>query len=200
MRLRTGVTLLAALAPLAFASPSAGAVERPAYINVIVESDPRVDSQPGRGQPPRFRVETIDANGGVIDTSFGISPHVKCTSVFEQFVQFTVTCAPVSDDPIMLGDETVISGWRCENAAVRAEIQGPRPNEWVTGTITCGEPPATTGASCTATASTPDVLAGGFSGMCFQPAPNGPLPITCTVDLSGVWLDTWRVTCYGTDP
>ena len=195
MRLRTGVALLAVV-PFVFAGSvgATTAIARPAYLNIVV------DAAKARDQAPSYRVEAINANGQILDQDVTVSPNVKCDSFFQPQVMFSVSCAAVDDGEIHLGNDVVISGFRCENAAVRAEIAGPIPNEYVTGTITCGSPPTATGASCTAHAATFDLLNGGWNGMCFQTAPNGPLPIRCDVDLTGVQIDSWRVTCYGTDP
>ena len=190
MRMRLGLAILA-LVPLPQAAASdhiaAVAISRPAYLNIIVESP----TQPE--QPPRWRLERIE----------GVSPEVTCESFMqvteERRRTFTVQCVDV-EEPIVLSNEVTIQGRRCENAAVRAQISGPVFGEYVTGTITCGEPPLATSASCTATASTSTVLNPLWSGECFQLAPNGPLPIRCTVDLTGVLIDRWQVTCYGTDP
>ena len=190
MRMRLGITLLA-LVPLPFtAAPSqATEIARPAYINIVVESPQH------RDQPPSWRVETLRLNQR--DTT--LSPQVSCDALWAPKQSFAVTCRPTPEPDIVLTDDVRISGRLCENPAVRAEIHGPIPNEQVTGLITCGEPVATS-ASCTASASTVDVLAGGYSGDCLAIAPNGPLPIRCWVDLSKVLIDRWSVTCYGTDP
>jgi hypothetical protein len=196
MRPRIGVALLA-LASAPFAGTPAGAaatatVARPAYLNIVVTSS----EQPGLEAPPRYRVEKVQPVAG--DTT--LSPEVSCSTVYQPTAAFEVTCTPVAEpDPLPLSNTVTVTGRQCVNAAVRAEIKGPFQNEAVTGRITCGEN-AQLGAGCTATASTPDLTAGGYSGLCQAPAPNGPLPIRCWVDLSRVHYDSWQVTCMGTDP
>jgi hypothetical protein len=170
-------------------------VERPAYLNIVVSSA----EQGGDVQaPPRWRVEKIQPTGAT-DTT--LSPQVDCAATtFQPGFAFEVTCqAPPEPDPSPLPDTVTTRGRRCVNASVRADIKGPIQNEAVSGRITCGDQQAI-GASCTATASTLDVAAGGYTGSCVQVAPNGPLPIRCWVDLSRVHYDSWQVTCYGTDP
>jgi hypothetical protein len=196
MRLRLGLALLA-LAPLPLAGSPAHAatveVERPAYLNIVVQSNG--DSQDLQ-KPPTWSVQRLEATDG--DTT--LSPRVNCDTAFLPGQSFAVRCVPVQEpDPLPTSSGTVtVRGRRCMNAAVRATIDGPVPAEQVTGTITCGEPIAVA-ASCTATAGTP-TTSGTFTGACTQVAPNGPLPIRCFVDLSRVRFDSWTVTCMGTDP
>lgn len=194
MRLRLAAALLA-LAPLpaVAAPPQTAAVQitRPAYLNIIV------DAPAFEQQPPRWRVERIEPRDG--DTT--LSPRVNCTTKFEFRFSFEVECTPVEEpDLVNIGEgQVVVTGRLCQNAAVRSEIFGPVPGEYVTGYIQCGaiQSPWT---GCTAVASNVDPVNGGFSGTCTAFAPNAPTPIRCRVSLVGVQYDNWRVTCMGTDP
>jgi hypothetical protein len=195
MRRGLGVALLA-LAPVPLAGTPAGAATvttaLPAYLNVVVDS-----AGEGFDVPPRYHVDRIEPVAG--DTT--VSPKVDCSTAFQPHAFFEVTCRPVPEpERSPLPDTVSVQGRRCVNASVKAAISGPAINEAVTGRITCGEQPAS-GAACTATATTPDVNnPGWFSGSCVQLAPEGPLPIRCWVDLTRVVVDSWQVTCYGTDP
>lgn len=206
MRLRLGLALLAlaAVTPGAIsanAAPAATVLAWPAVVNIVVDAPERQDL------PPTYRLESF-ANGVALNDTFTIDgvdlntrPELDCQTEFVPRLRFQVDCRPKADPPPIVlpaTNEVVNRAWQCWNAAVKAEITGPMQGEAVTGAIVCGEPQGSV-ASCTATANTASLPAG-WSGQCVATTNANRLPIRCMVDLTKVFLDTWRVTCYSTDP
>lgn len=196
MRTRLGMAaLVLAVAPFgAGAAPAqATTVAWPAYLNVVVESSGNAQEQ------PRWRLETAPLRTD--DATTSTTPDVTCSTAFAAKQAFVVNCRPKTNPPSIVlpgTGEVVDRSWRCQNAGVRATIEGPVSGESITGRIVCGEPIGFA-TSCTAHATTPQGLAR-WGGACAAAAPSGPMPIRCEVDLSNVLVDNWTVTCMTTDP
>ena len=197
MRTRLGLAALTlALAPFGASSPAQATttVDRPAYLNIVVDSSESAE------QPPRWRLETLPLRTDDA-AALSVTPNVDCSTAFAVRQKFVVNCRPRTNPPdiVIPGSGEVVNGaWRCQNAGVRATIQGPVQGESVTGRIICGEPIGFA-TSCTAAAATPQGLAQ-WGGACTAFAPSGPMPIRCEVDLANVLIDNWTVTCMSTDP
>jgi hypothetical protein len=180
------------------AAPDAELRLWPVFANVVIE---------GRGSelPPTWRVESFfgataepaeDPLGlnGIVD----VTAEWECGTTFQPRAVFIARCEPKEDpepvQPTGQGEVTVYRDYACDAPAVYADVIGPAQNEYVTGTVRC----EATSASCTASATVNN--GSQWEGYCGVVTDPSPVPIECTVDLTGIFYDDWHVTCYATDP